>query len=65
MKNILLNRLHYEFIITNDTKPNISICYVISKYSFFPRGYSKKMAGCIKSYNKRGEQTFNTKYTGK
>ena len=40
-------------------------CYVISKYSFFPRGYSKKMVGCIKSYNKRGEQTFNTKYTGK
>jgi hypothetical protein len=40
-------------------------CYVISNYSFFPRGYSKKMAGSIKSYNKRGEQTFNTKYTGK
>ena len=32
---------------------------------FFSRGYSKKMAGCIKSYNKSGEQTFNTKYTGK
>ena len=32
---------------------------------FFHEVEVKRMAGCIKSYNKRGEQTFNTKYTGK
>ena len=39
-------------------------CYVISKYSSSHEAIVQN-GGCIKSHNKRGEQTFYIKYTGK
>jgi len=64
-----VDRLQYK-IITNETKPNTSKhwfiyshCDVISKY--IVHEVVVKNGGCIISHNKRGEQAYYTKYSGK